>query len=141
MPGPGARQPNWLLGDVAKRLNELELDVADSLLTPQKLVSLLELIEKGTISQSAGKKVLQEVFESGKDPAVLIEELGLVQISDTDSIRALIEQVLAENEKSVNDYKSGKMNAFGFLVGQSMKASRGKANPKLVNEILKELLS
>ena len=140
-PGSAKQIANWLLGDVAKRLNELELDVADSLLTPQKLVSLLELIEKGTISQSAGKKVLQEVFESGKDPAVLIEELGLVQISDTDSIRALIEQVLAENEKSVNDYKSGKMNAFGCLVGQSMKASRGKANPKLVNEILKELLS
>lgn len=115
--------------------------MADSLLTPQKLVELLALIEKGTISQSAGKKVLQEIFETGKDPAVLIEELGLVQISDTDSIRALIEQVLAENEKSVNDYKSGKMNAFGFLVGQSMKASKGKANPKLVNEILKELLS
>lgn len=140
-PGSAKQIANWILGDVAKGLNEMQADIEDSLLTPKKLVALIGLIEKGSISQSAGKKVLQEVFKSGKDPNVLVEELGLVQISDTDSIRALIRQVLAENEKSVNDYKSGKMNAFGFLVGQSMKASKGKANPKLVNEILKELLS
>lgn len=131
---------NWLLGDVSKLLNEIQTTIEDTKLTAQKLVLLISLIEKGTISQTAGKKVLSAVFETGKDPGVLINELGLVQISDEDSIRQIVSDVLAENEKSVSDFRAGKTNAFGFLVGQVMRASKGKANPQLVNQLLEEML-
>lgn len=132
---------NWLLGDISKLLNEADVPLAETGLDAQKLVSLIALCEKGTISQSAGKKVLAAVFETGKEPEALVKEMGLAQDSDESSIRAVVEQVLAENEKSVADYKAGKTAAMGFLVGQCMKASRGKANPQIVNKLLKELLS
>lgn len=131
---------NWILGDVSKILNEKNIDIDESPLTPEKLNSLIKIIDKGTISISAGKKVLDEMFNSGKDPDLIVKELGLAQISDEDSIKELAAKVLSENQKSVDDYKKGKTNAMGYLIGQAMRASRGKANPKILNKVIQELL-
>ncbi len=131
---------NWLRSDVSKVLNEMNCDIEQTKLTPQGLTGLIMLIDKGAISQSAGKKVLAAIFETGKKPEDLVGDLGLVQDSDEDSIRAIVDQVLAQNEKSVADYRGGKTNAFAFLVGQVMRASRGKANPQIVNKLLHDLL-
>ncbi|MCX7615724.1 MAG: Asp-tRNA(Asn)/Glu-tRNA(Gln) amidotransferase GatCAB subunit B, partial [Clostridiales bacterium] len=131
---------NWLLGDIAKLLNDSAKEINETKLTPSGLCGLLKLIEKSVISGSAGKKVLNALFEEGGDPEEITKKLGLSQVSDENAVRDILKEVLAQNEKSVSDYKSGKQAAFGFLVGQSMKASKGKANPQVVNKLLKELL-
>ena len=101
----------------------------------------MRLIDEGKISGKQGKDVLVEMFKSGKSAAAIIEEQGLVQLSDTGEIDALIDQVLAANQQQVASYREGKETLFGFFVGQVMKASKGKANPKVVNERLKGKLS
>jgi aspartyl-tRNA(Asn)/glutamyl-tRNA(Gln) amidotransferase subunit B len=98
------------------------------------------MIGKGTISGTIAKKVFAEMFDTGKKPEAIVQEKGLVQNSNLDEIKSIVLKVLSENEQSVIDYKSGKTRAFGFLVGQIMKASKGKANPAIVNGILKEEL-
>ncbi|MDR0930629.1 MAG: Asp-tRNA(Asn)/Glu-tRNA(Gln) amidotransferase subunit GatB [Clostridiales bacterium] len=131
---------NWILGDVSRILNERDIELDESKLTPQALASLIELIEKGTISNNAGKKVLPDIFDGCDDVTKLVEEKGLVQISDDSALMEIVTQVLADNEKSVNDYKGGNERAIGFLVGQCMKASKGKGNPQKFNELLKQNL-
>jgi len=98
---------------------------------------MIEMIESGEISGKMAKEIFTEMFASGKSPADLAKELGVSQISDTGELSKIIEEVLTKNEKSVNDYKAGKQQAFGFLVGQVMAATKGQANPKVVNELLK----
>ncbi len=132
---------NWILADISKYMNESGKSILDTPLTAKRLTDLIAEVEKGTISNSAGKKVFQAILEKDQDPQVIIEELGLVQNSDVDSLKTLVSEVLANNEKSVNDYKNGKTNALGFLVGQCMKASKGKANPSIVKELVTELLA
>ena len=101
---------------------------------------MIELIDKNVISGNAGKKVLIKLFETDDPVDKIVEDLGLKQVSDEGAIAALVEQVLADNPKSVADYKGGKKNVIGFLVGQCMKASKGKGNPKMINQILAEKL-
>lgn len=131
---------NWLMGDISKILNEKELEPADIPFTADQLAKMIALIEKGTISTSAAKKVLSAMFESPEDPEKIVEKLGLVQVSDEGAIKAMIDEVLKNNPQSIADYKAGKDKAMGFLVGQTMKASRGKANPQIINKLLKEAL-
>jgi aspartyl-tRNA(Asn)/glutamyl-tRNA(Gln) amidotransferase subunit B len=132
---------NWLLGDVTRILNEKNLALADCALTPSSLVSLVSLIEKNTISNTAAKTVLEEIFANGGEPDAIVKEKGLAQISDTSALEGIIRDVLANNEKSVADYRGGKTNAVGYLVGQCMRASKGKGNPQLIRELILRQLS
>lgn len=132
---------NWIMGDLTKLLNENHQEILDCKIKPLQLASMLELIDKGTISGKIAKTVFEEMFLTGKEPQKIVEEKGLTQISNEGEISALVDQVIANNPKVVEDYRSGKAKAVGFLVGQVMKASKGKANPEMVNKLLKEKLS
>ncbi|NLM51437.1 MAG: Asp-tRNA(Asn)/Glu-tRNA(Gln) amidotransferase subunit GatB [Firmicutes bacterium] len=132
---------NWLMGEIAKHLNAEGKEINETKLTPSHLAALLKLIDKGTISGKIAKTVFEEMFSSGKMPGQIVEEKGLVQISDEGAIAAVVEQVIAENPKAVEDYRSGQAKALGFLVGQVMKHTKGKANPQMVNKLLREKLS
>ena len=131
---------NWVIGDFFAALNKAGLDIADSPVGPDKLGGLLDLIADGTISGRIAKDVFEIMFETGKDAAAIVEEKGLKQVSDTGAIAGIVDEVLAANADKVAEYKSGKDKLFGFFVGQVMKATQGKANPKAVNDILKEKL-
>ena len=131
---------NWLLSDVSRILNEKELEPSDIPFTAEHLAKLVELIEKGTISSAIGKKVVTELFENPKDPEEIIKEQGWIQISDEGAITEVVEKVIAENPQSVADYKAGKDKAIGFLVGQAMKETKGKANPQMLNKMFLEEL-
>ncbi|RVU54794.1 Asp-tRNA(Asn)/Glu-tRNA(Gln) amidotransferase subunit GatB [Anaerosphaera multitolerans] len=131
---------NWIMTEVLRRVDNIE-DSFDLPFGPEDFASLLKVIKEGKINNNAGKKVLREMFEKGKNPNEIIEEQGLLQISDSSEIENIVENVLKENTQSIEDYKAGKDRAFGFLVGQVMKASKGKANPKIVNELLREKLN
>ena len=126
---------NWLNSDIARILNEKEMEPEEIPFTAEELAEMVTLINKGTISTSIGKKVLDELFENPKSPSKIIEEKGWVQISDKGAIKEVVLKVLAENAQSVADYKAGKDRALGFLVGQAMKQTKGKANPKMLNEM------
>jgi aspartyl-tRNA(Asn)/glutamyl-tRNA(Gln) amidotransferase subunit B len=116
------------------------MSLGDSPLTPEKLVSMISLIEKGTISNTAGKTVLEEILAAGGEPEDIVKAKGLAQVSGGAQLEEAVKAVLAQNEKSVADYKRGKTNAIGFLVGQCMRATKGKGNPQAIREMLiKEL--
>ncbi|GIO94857.1 MULTISPECIES: Asp-tRNA(Asn)/Glu-tRNA(Gln) amidotransferase subunit GatB [Paenibacillus] len=132
---------NWIMGDLLGYLNANNLELSQVEITGQGLGEMIGLIEKGTISSKIAKTVFKEMLESGKLPAQIVEEKGLVQISDEGAIKSIVEQVVANNPQSVEDYKAGKQKAIGFLVGQVMKESKGKANPALVNKLLVEVLN
>jgi len=131
---------NWLLGDVTATLNEKRLGIRKTLLKPEHIASLLKLIESGEISGKIAKEILADIFETGASPEEIVKKKGLKQIKDEGELETIVNEVLAENEKSVTDYKRGKKNAITFMVGQVMKKTKGKANPKRVNEILKKNL-
>ncbi len=132
---------NRILGDISKFANDTGKSLSDTPLTAEKLVSLVCEVEKGTVSNSAAKKVLEAILNGGGEPSEIIERLGLAQNSDTEELKRLVNEVVAANEKSVNDYKNGKTNAMGYIVGQCMKASKGRANPAIVKEIVSEILN
>lgn len=132
---------NWVTGDFTRLLNARQCDVADSPVSPDHLAGLLTLIEQGTISGKIAKTVLEEMFETGKAPESIVKEKGLAQISDTGALSGIIAEVIKANPQSVEDFKAGKEKAIGFLVGQVMRATKGQANPGLVNRMLKETLS
>ncbi len=132
---------NWVMGDLSALLRANACSFGQSPVSSDQLASLLALIKKGDISGKIGKTVLEEIYHTGKDPEVIIKEKGLVQISDEGALVKIIDEVIANNPKSVSDYQSGKESAIGFLVGQVMKATKGQANPGLVNKLLKERLS
>lgn len=131
---------NWLLSDISKYVNETGKLISETNLTAEKLCTLIERIEKGVISNSAGKKAFDEIMANGGEVDAIIESKGLAQNSDADFIVNLVKEVFANNEKSINDYKNGKTNALGYLVGQCMKASKGKANPGIVKETVTKML-
>lgn len=131
---------NWIMGDLLGYLNSNGLELTDVKLTGQGLGEMIGLIEKGTISSKIAKTVFKQMLESGKLPQQIVEEQGLVQISDEGAILAIVNEVIADNPASVEDYKAGKEKAIGFLVGQVMKRSKGKANPGLVNKLLVDVL-
>lgn len=132
---------NWMLGDLAKLVNDANMTFADANIKPEQLAGMIALIDKGTISGKIAKKVIVSMWETGKDAATIVEEQGLVQITDTGAIEEIVKQVIADNPKSVEDFKSGKGKAIGFLVGQVMKQSKGRANPGVVNELLQKHLN
>ena len=131
---------NWMMGDLAKNLNAEELDIKDSPVEPERLAGMIKLIEKGTISSKIAKKVFKEMWSSKDVPEKIVKDKGLVQITDTKAIEAIVDKVIADNPKPVADYQGGNKKAIGALVGQVMKASRGKANPQVVNKMLAEKL-
>jgi aspartyl-tRNA(Asn)/glutamyl-tRNA(Gln) amidotransferase subunit B len=132
---------NWVMGELLRLLNARNLELSEAKITPGGLASLLKLIEKGAISNKMGKEVFEVMFEEGKDPDQIVKEKGLSQISDESQLNRIIAEVIAKNPKSVADFQSGKEKAIGFLVGQVMKATRGQANPGVVNAILREKLA
>lgn len=127
---------NWMLGEFAKKLNEEGVTVDKAPIRPEGLAELISLIAKGTISGKIAKKVLPEMWTSGKSAADVVKEQGLVQITDTGAIEEIVKSVIAANPQSVADYKAGKKKAIGFLVGQVMKETKGRANPGVVNQLL-----
>jgi aspartyl-tRNA(Asn)/glutamyl-tRNA(Gln) amidotransferase subunit B len=131
---------NWVMGDLLRSLKEDNSNIADCPVTPRLLADMLQLIENGTISGKIAKTVFDEMYKTGKEPVRIVEEKGLVQVTDSSEIEKIIEDVLAKDPVQVEAYRSGKEKLFGFFVGQVMKASRGKANPGLVNEILSKKL-
>lgn len=131
---------NWLMGEVSKHLNSEGIGILECPVSPKQLTDLLVLIEKGTISSKIAKTVFEEMWTSRKDAEVIVKEKGLVQISDSSEIIAIVEGVIAANPQSVADFKAGKEKAIGFLVGQIMKQTKGRANPDMVNTLLRERL-
>ena len=132
---------NWIMTDITKELNEKELEPDQIPFTAEQLGNLVVLIDKGTISSSIAKKVLDELFANPKDPMKIVEEKGWIQISDEGAIKEVVLKVLENNQQSVADYKAGKDKALGYLVGQAMKETKGKANPGMLNKMFLEELS
>ena len=132
---------NWIMGDLLGYLNANSLELEDVKETGQGLGEMIGLMEKGTISSKIAKTVFKAMLETGKLPQQIVEEQGLVQISDEGAIKAVVDQIVTNNPQSVEDYKAGKEKAIGFLVGQVMKETKGKANPALVNKLLVERLN
>ncbi|MBV9270617.1 MAG: Asp-tRNA(Asn)/Glu-tRNA(Gln) amidotransferase subunit GatB, partial [Candidatus Eremiobacteraeota bacterium] len=132
---------NFVLGDLSRLANETGVAVHESRVTPEHLAELIALVEAKTINSKIAKELLQRMWVGGGSPKAIVEKEGLAQTSDTGAIENFVDEVLASNDKAVADYKSGKTNILGFLTGQVMKASRGKANPELVNELLQKKLS
>ena len=131
---------NWLRSELLRELEAASITIDDSPIAPEELGALVRLVDEGTISGKQGKEVLIEMFASGKSAATIVGERGLVQVSDTGEIESIIDGVLAANPQQLAQYRGGKETLFGFFVGQIMKASKGKANPKVVNELLKNKL-
>lgn len=129
---------NWLLGDVSAYLNSEGVSIADFKISPANLAELVNLIKEGVLSSKLAKKVFAEMLKENEAPKALVKKLGLEQVSDEGAIAAMVDEVIAANPQSVADYKAGKERAIGFLVGQIMKKSKGKANPGMVQKLLKE---
>lgn len=127
---------NWITNDLLREVKDRKLDINSLQIKPKQIALLVEIIEKGTISSTIAKEVFSEMIQTGKDPQKIIEEKGLAQISDKGLIEAVIDKIIASNPGVIEDYKKGKKNALAFLVGQIMKETKGKANPKMVNELL-----
>lgn len=139
--GADAKQAaNWIMGDLSKNLNAENLSIEKSPVDAKRLGEMILLITKGTISGKIAKKVFSEMWTSPDSPEKIVQDKGLVQITDTKAIEAIVDQVIAANPKAVEEYKGGKKKAIGALVGQVMKASKGKANPQAVNELLTKKL-
>lgn len=132
---------NWMMGELSRLLNQNGLEIEECKVKPAGLAEMLKLVKNGTISGKMAKSVFEEIFNTGQDPAAIVKEKGLVQISDEGSLVPLIDEIVNNNPKVVQDYKNGKEKAFGFFIGQIMKATRGQANPELINTILRERLS
>ncbi|MGM0396916.1 MAG: Asp-tRNA(Asn)/Glu-tRNA(Gln) amidotransferase subunit GatB [Bacillota bacterium] len=129
---------NWMMGDVLRRLKDEEEDFGELPISSTDLGELINLVKDGKINNNTGKKVLREMFETGKSPGDIVKEKGLVQISDEGELQKIVMETLDANPQSIEDFKNGKDRAVGFLVGQIMKATKGKANPQLVNKLLLE---
>jgi len=129
---------NWLMGELSRQLNAAGRAIDDCPVTPGQLAGLIDLLAQGTISGKIAKTVFEAMWTSGKDAATIVKEQGLVQISDAGAIEAVVDKVIAANPQSIADYKAGKERAIGFLVGQVMKETKGRANPELVNKLLRE---
>ncbi|WP_096201802.1 Asp-tRNA(Asn)/Glu-tRNA(Gln) amidotransferase subunit GatB [Bacillus sp. FJAT-45350] len=127
---------NWVMGDMSAYLNANNKEIGEVPLTSESLAKMISLIEKGTISSKIAKTVFKELIENGGDPETIVKEKGLVQISDEGELLKIVNEALDNNPQSVTDFKEGKEKAVGFLVGQVMKATKGKANPPLVNKLI-----
>lgn len=131
---------NWVIGDISAWLNKNSVALAQSKLTPEAAAELVNVIHDGVISGKQGKEIFEEVMQ-GKMPREVIKEKGMEQVSDDSALLEMVNSVLDANPQSIEDYKNGKDRAIGFLVGQVMKASKGKANPKKTNEMIRTELA
>lgn len=131
---------NWIITELLGRLNATGASIEDTQVRPQQMAALVKLIDDNVISGKIGKDVISEMFETGTDPGAIVQARGLMQVSDTGAIETTIHEVLNRNPDNVASYKSGKKQVFGFFVGEVIKAMKGKANPKLVNELLRKQL-
>ncbi|MDD6133644.1 MAG: Asp-tRNA(Asn)/Glu-tRNA(Gln) amidotransferase subunit GatB [Selenomonadaceae bacterium] len=132
---------NWIMGDLSKELNAAGIDISQSPVDAKRLGEMIQLIMKDTISGKIAKKVFKEMLTNPDSPEKIVKDKGLVQITDTKAIEGIVDEVIANNQKAVDDYKGGNKKAIGALVGQVMKASKGKANPQMVNKMLAEKLN
>ena len=132
---------NWIISDISRILNETEMDSIEIPFDAKQLAKLVTLIDNGTISSSIGKKVIVELFENPRDPEDIIKEKGWIQISDEGAIKEIVLKIIEANPQSVADYKGGKDRALGFLVGQAMKETKGKANPQMLNKMFVDELN
>ena len=132
---------NWIMTDIIRIAREKGIEYDELPFTPEQFAKLITLIDKGTISGSIAKKVFEEMSENGKEPEKIVEEKGLVQISDESTIKEVVDKIIAANPQSVEDYKNGKDRALGFLVGQCMKEMKGKGNPQILNKLILEYLT
>jgi aspartyl-tRNA(Asn)/glutamyl-tRNA(Gln) amidotransferase subunit B len=132
---------NWIMGDLLRELKNNDQDIEDCPVTPERITDLLKLIDNGTISGKMAKTVFEEMYSSGQPPAEIVKAQGLTQITDESALLAMVDKVIAANPTQVADYKGGKDKLMSFFVGQVMKASKGQANPALVNQYLKDKLS
>ena len=131
---------NWVMGEVLRTLKEEQCTISEMKVTPEYLAEILSSVDEGVITRKMGQKVFNLVQETGKTPKVIIKEQGLEQISDTSEIESIIENILNQNVKDVQAYQAGNNKVFGFFMGQVMRATGGKANPKTITEILKKKL-
>ena len=131
---------NFIMGEISAYLKETKLDITETKLTPENLNELISLIEKNTISNNIGKQIIIDMLKDGTSAKEIVEKKGLSQITDTSAIKEICAKVVEENPKEVESYKGGKVQLLGFFVGQVMKQSKGRANPKVVNQLLKEIL-
>lgn len=138
--GNSKASSNWIMTELLRELKQAEKTITQSPIKPEQMGQMVALIEKGTISGKMGKAVFLEMWATGKDPEAVVKEKGLVQITDTSAIEKIIDEVLAANTAQVADYRGGRTKLFGFFVGAVMKASKGQANPDMVNQILTEKL-
>ncbi|MFH0789522.1 MAG: Asp-tRNA(Asn)/Glu-tRNA(Gln) amidotransferase subunit GatB [Pseudomonadota bacterium] len=129
---------NWIMVELIRELKREEQDIEQSPVSPENLAALLDLIREGVISGKIAKAVFEEMFATGRSPKTIVHDRGLIQVTDGGQIRAVIEEVLQANPDKLADYKNGKTKLFGYFVGEVMKKTQGKANPKIVNEILKK---
>ncbi len=132
---------NWILGDISRILNERNIALSDTKISAQKICDMVSLIEKGTISNTAGKTVIEIIMFEDKTADDVVKEKGLAQISDTSALKTLAQEIISANPKTVEDYKNGKTNVIGFLVGQCMRASKGQGNPKILQEIILDIIN
>ena len=131
---------NWIMGSLLKYLNDQNIPISNISVSPEEFVLLLKIVDAGTISLRSAKDVFMDMLSTGKGPEQIIDEKGLTQISNADELDSLVETVISNNPKSVEDYKGGQEKALGHLMGQVMKATKGKANPSVVSEMLKNKL-
>ena len=131
---------NFIMGEIAAYLKEDHIEITDTKLTPENLAELIALIEKGTISNNIGKQIIIEMLTDGTKASVIVEKKGLSQISDEGAIKELVQKVVDAHPNEVEAYKNGKTNLLGFFVGQIMKETKGRANPKTVNQLLREII-
>ena len=131
---------NWILTELLRELNRDEREIGGCAVTPEHLSGMLAMIEDGSISGKIGKQVFEEMYRTGKEPQAIVKEKGWVQIQDSSELAGVIDHVLVSHPDEVSKYRAGKEKVFGFFVGQVMKATRGQANTKLVNELLREKL-
>lgn len=136
----GKLASNWILSDISRLLNENNMEPSQIPIPAEHLAKMISLIESGTISNNQGKKVIEELFVNPRDPEVIIKEKGLVQISDESALLKIVVEIIDNNPQSVADYKGGKDRAIGFLVGQTMRATKGQGNPQILNKLIKDEL-
>ncbi len=132
---------NWMMGELMKLLNEENRSIEDCRIKPSQLADMLKLIDNGIISGKIAKTVFDEMYKTGKDAAEIVKEKGLLQISDSSEIEKIVDEILAKSPKEIERFKAGDEKLIGFFVGQAMKATKGKANPQMLNELLKKKLS
>jgi aspartyl-tRNA(Asn)/glutamyl-tRNA(Gln) amidotransferase subunit B len=131
---------NWMMGELMRLLNAEGKEIEDCPIKPDRLAGMIKMISDSVISTKIAKTVFEEMYNSGKDAETVVSEKGLIQVSDTGAIETIIDEVIRANPAQAAEYRSGKEKLFGFFVGQVMKASKGKANPDIVNQLLKKKL-